>query len=49
MGKSFRTSKDSELIKFNENRAEVEIEFYKGDINQLKPLFERIWEDIKKF
>lgn len=37
MGKSFRTSKDSELIKFNENRAEVEIEFYKGDrTNKIK-------------
>ena len=31
IGKSFRTSKDRELIKFNEDFAKVEVEFSKSD------------------
>ena len=31
IGKSFRTSKDRELIKFNEDFAKVELEFSKSD------------------
>lgn len=31
IGKSFRTSKDKELIKFNEDFAKVEVEFSKSD------------------
>ena len=31
IGKSFRSSKDSELIKFGENYAKIEIDFHKSD------------------
>ena len=31
MGKSFRTNKDLELIKFKENTAQIEINFQKSD------------------
>ena len=31
IGKSFRSSKDSELIKFGENYAKIEIYFHKSD------------------
>lgn len=37
------------VLQLTKNDKTVSIEFYKGDINQLKPLFESIWEDIKKF
>lgn len=31
IGKSFRATKDNELIKFNENNAQIEIDFHKSD------------------
>ena len=34
MGKSFRTSKDSELIRFNEKKSIVEMDFYKSERDQ---------------
>lgn len=36
------------VLQLTKNDKTVCIQFYKDDINQLKPLFESIWEDVKK-